>query len=199
MISIKPTDWSIRFSPGMPRHPSGLDDGAVGWKFDFPLWVPKYDDDGQPVGFSSVNYVTTKKKSKLQVGQVLDMTFRVDMSPDVVFEHTRTPPIDPRPAAVRFYLQKGLGNRWWSNPVSAALVDSKYGKMLVVELNPSSWSDVHGQLGDKSRTTLKNFKSAVGGADAVGMTFGGPFFGHGVWLSSGTATFSLLDYAVVEG
>lgn len=192
MISMGANDWNFKFSKGVGRHP--IADGSS-WKFNMPFAL-------QPYG-NTINYLSTAKFDKLQLSQLLSMTFRVVISPDVKFEYGY--PINPglRPANTRFYLQKGLilnnnaNSRWWSNPVSCDLIDAGSGITLSVGLNPSEWSNIYGHMGNYSEGTIKGFITAVARAGRIGITFGGgSFFGHGVWVSQGSATFVMQEYKV---
>lgn len=186
MISLKPADWRLLYGPGMPKHPAP---NGNGWEFDFPIYTRGEDET-----FRSVNYVTTKKFGRLKVGQTLTVNFIIEASPGVVWEYRKN--LDdvntgPRPANLRFFFQKGLNGRWWSNPVSYDCGPTTRG-LLIAPLQAASWSDVRGRMGDQAE---KAFRSAVKGADQIGFTFGGgSFFGHGVWISKGSAKFILKDY-----
>jgi hypothetical protein len=183
-VSMKASDWQLRFSPGMPPHPKAFGNG---WEFDFPLF-----DNLET--FTSINYVTTNRFPRLLPGQTLSMQFQVVASPDAVFEYALNLAKNPCPRAAntRFYIQNGLANRWWSDTVSADLADG--GAILTVTLTPDLWSNTVGLVGTQD---TKSFYSTVKNANAIGMTFGGGcFFGHGVWVSSGTASFILQRFEV---
>jgi len=196
MISLLAADWNFKFGK-MPKHPTTAGDG---WKFEFPYSLPS----DRPPELNSVNYLNTTHFDKLILNQTLRMTFQVTQSDDVVFEYgfgVDNP--GTRPANVRFYLQKGLilsnfaNTRWWSNPVSMDLVLAKETVTIEVILTPAAWSNINGQMGDTNETTINGFNTAVAKAGKIGITFGGgSFFGHGVWVSQGSAEFVLTDYSI---
>ncbi len=67
---------------------------------------------------------------------------------------------------------------------------------ITVPLTPDQWSSV---LGKKGSAAPLEFAEALRGVDKVGMTFGGGcFFGHGVNVSGGEATFTLKDFAIAR-
>jgi len=208
MISMKPTDWNIRFSPGMPKHPQAYgpvvqrSDTLSGWQFDFPFSL--HSVSNKRAKLKSVNYVTTSKFDKLHLGQVLRATFHIVMSPDVYFEYGAGPNNPcPRAANYRLYLQKGkslsdnANTRWWSNPISQDLISAGEEVLLAVPLEPDNWSNIWGHMGDEDNETIKGFFDAVAKAGAVGGTFGGGcFFGHGAGVSKGSAQFIMTEYRV---
>lgn len=170
-------DWEFQYSANVD-----LKKPNVGiFKFSFP------HEDG-------AHYLV--KKTNGIKGKTLSMTYSINGS-DPVF----TAPPDDVPAGVRFYFQhknddmSGSGDaefyRWWSNPVCGIL---RLGvQTLSVPLRPPHWSSVMGKPGtaapDKFRDALRN-------AAVIGITFGGHFFGHGAWLSSGDAAFKLKSWTL---
>lgn len=188
-ISMNPLDWNFKgiYVKASQQHP--IIDGT-GWKFSFS---PKH-----------IEYINTRKFDRLKLGQTLTMTFQVVQSPDVVFEYGFGPGnMGLRPANVRFYIQYGLSlsnfanTRWWSNPVSCDLVEAGDKVTLSVGLNPGEWSNIWGHMGNEDAKTIKGFNLALAKAGKIGITFGGgSFFGHGVWLSQGSATFKMKEYKI---
>jgi hypothetical protein len=62
---------------------------------------------------------------------------------------------------------------------------------LTSVLDPSVWTNCYGQH------DTSGFAGALENAMGIGFTFGGRnFFGHGVYLSSGSATFKVNSYTV---
>lgn len=81
--------------------------------------------------------------------------------------------------------------RWWSNPASAYV----QGGVAIVSapVDPALWSNVNGQYGS-SRPA--EFASAFYDVSHYGITFGACFFGHGVFMQSGSASARLTDYRI---
>jgi hypothetical protein len=193
-IELKAEDWQIRYSPGMPKHPSA--DATGGWDFSFPL---------NPDGTSHVDYVTVPYTGRLEQADTLQLVFEIDASSDAVFDFHTAPPRPPNPGTTpaNFHLflehsgDSSLTNpnyRWWSNPDSYTLQDTNGLVTLDVPLNPSDWSNVDGQFGN---TDVAGFDATLSHMGHIGLTFGGgDFFGHGVYLDQGSATFHLVSYSI---
>lgn len=81
--------------------------------------------------------------------------------------------------------------RWWSNPFSCILRPGK--QTLTVPLQPGQWSSVYGRPGT---TNPIAFRDACNETAYVGMTFGGNFFGHGVWAKTEGAKFKLISFKI---
>lgn len=83
-------------------------------------------------------------------------------------------------------------DRWWSNP---AMLELRAGQqILTVPLQPEFWSSVYGKRGTEA---ARQWAVAVRSIRRAGLTFGGGcFFGHGVFVEGGTATFRLLDFHI---
>ncbi len=105
------------------------------------------------------------------------------------------------PAHVRAYIEQKFKQdivyapgtyRWWSNPIAIELT---YGTFTAVtSFTPDQWSDTFGERGTDA---LAGFAAALAHPQAVGMTFGGGcFFGHGVSVSGGTASFTLRSFTI---
>jgi hypothetical protein len=185
-VSMNAGAWSFLYSPTMPTHPTPHPDG---WSFDFPA------QDGvhylvQPV----TGYVSGSARAK----------FRVETTGTPFFDW-RTNPNNTcdNPASVRLYLQRRGDDmtaakeffRWWSNPVGYTLAPGA--AELVAPLNPAQWSSVLGKRGTDSAAATQGFEAALADLGNVGMTFGGGcFFGHGVFVTGGTARFIATGYAV---
>jgi hypothetical protein len=120
-----PSTWQIRFSPGMPAHPSA---SGSGWAFDFPQGNPCDDET-----CLAVHYVTRPYGKTITDGATLTATFRVDASGAPTFGYkTQKENTCVAPATVRFILQKknddfyAANGRFWSNPVSTQLTGRRY-------------------------------------------------------------------------
>jgi hypothetical protein len=80
--------------------------------------------------------------------------------------------------------------RWWSNPVAITLGAGT--TTITVPLTPESWSSVQGRFGTDNPTATQEFYNTLADVGKIGLSFGaGCFFGHGVYVSGGTATFTL--------
>ncbi len=83
---------------------------------------------------------------------------------------------------------------WWANPVSYTLANGLI--TLSVPLTGDQWSSVFGAFGSDPAAAAA-FADSLANVNGIGVTFGGGcFFGHGVNVSGGPATFQLLSYSV---
>lgn len=201
-ISLYYFDWLFQHSNGMPSAPSG-NINAPGWYFDFPVYNGNVDECAASLTCPSVNYLTTKYSSAIK-GSGLTMSISVATSSGTVFEYrTNSNNTCTTPAKVRFFVQRRgdrtLTNenyRWWSNPVSYELTDGAV--TLTAPLTPDQWSNVNGKFGNYDAAATAGFYDAFNNPERVGMTFGGGcFFGHGVFVTGGTARFTLTNYAIL--
>ena len=77
---------------------------------------------------------------------------------------------------------------WAPSGVTLKLGDSQ---TLTSLLDPSVWTNCYGEH------DTSGFAGALENAMGIGFTFGGQnFFGHGVYLSGGSATFKVNSYTV---
>ncbi len=77
---------------------------------------------------------------------------------------------------------------WAPSGVTLKLGDNQ---TLTSVLDPSVWTNCYGQHDSRG------FAGALENAMGIGFTFGGQkFFGHGVYLSSGSAMFKVNSYTV---
>ena len=68
---------------------------------------------------------------------------------------------------------------------------------LVAPLDPAQWSSVLGKRGTDGAAARHGFEAGLAQLGNVGMTFGGGcFFGHGVFVTGGTARFITTEYVV---
>jgi len=202
-ISTKAGDWSIRYSPGMPSHPSVA---GAGWSFNFPQNVPK-SCPGASCG--SVHYVTTSKVSGIALGQTLTATFTITTTGAPTWNHLTEKDGNTAgglPSSVRMFFQRAHDNlsgsgkyqyyRWWSNPLSIPLTAGTF--TLTVPLLASDWSSVLGQFGNSNANATAGFDNAIANLGNLGFTMGGgSYFGHGINVENGSATFTLLSYSVL--
>ncbi len=223
VITLDPAYWNIRYSIGMPPHPTTNASGP-GWFFDFPVHATSTFDDCNTticatpdidwVAVScceSIHYLTVPYVGPLPSGQSLTATIDISTTGTPVFLYQTSPGNTCNtPATVRFLVQvlEGDGRppyimldenaRWWSNPVSLLLENTGGPVVLAAPIDPAQWSNVAGHKGDFDAETLAGFNAAMQDHNAVGFTFGGGcFHGHGTGLAAGgTARFTLTALAV---
>lgn len=187
--NIDPNVWSSTYE--LPTQE--LNDGLSFNFTPFPRVESKMMREGKPLA------------GILMIQLVLDTTGAV--------EFLRTPEVGndcDAPAKVRVYVEHpdwqnwympdgsekpgARYQRWWSNPIHVVLPE-----LMTVDLNipitPDQWSSVYGEFGDANSDALYWFNKTMGVPLAVGLAFGaGCFFGHGVYISGGTAKFTLKDF-----
>lgn len=174
-VSMKAKDWNIAYSSGMPPHPT--QDASGGWHFDW---------DGE------VHYVLVPFSTPAVRPTVLEMSFRVATTGDVKFHPTQGEvAANFRPMIERQGddMVSEFG-RFWSNQVFHTLSTDNLTHTLTVPLTGDHWTSVYGH---NDGHELKNLLSNLG---YVGITFGGQFFGHGVFVEGGTARFELNSYTL---
>ncbi len=182
VVSQDPQDWFILHGAHMPLHPSSNSEGA--WSFDFP--------SAQAGG--AVSYVETRFHPT-QTPQSVTIVFRVDSDDP---QYVVLDPTDIPPATTRLMIEEqnddfsDPNGRWWAD-ASIYNLGSQDGQTLsfTVPLTYDQWTNVNGQ---KDAQAFSAFLQNLGW---VGMTFGGQYFaGHGVAISSGSATYTLINYTV---
>lgn len=183
-------------TPPTPQ-PATLSLSARSWQDPLDTNVPLSNDSSGALQFTippvghSVNYLITSGP-RAPLGTVT-ATMRIDASPDAVVVANECG--NPR---WRILLMAHGTNwsdpdaRWWSNPASAAVTGGA--ATVSAPLDPSQWSNVNGQVGS-SRPT--EFAAAMRDISHYGVTFGGCFFGHGIFMQSGTATAHITSFQVV--
>jgi hypothetical protein len=192
--SMQADAWDFWFSPGMPEHPTQT---VEGWEFTFPRYEGPLPCR-TPVAHDCprVEYLTTQA-GPLSLGQSIAMTVAISGSPEFRYklEHANT---CDTPASVRLLIQRRDDDltkefhRWWSNPQAILLAEGQH--TITVPLTPDQWSSVFGRKGGAAGG---EFANALREAERIGMTFGGGcFFGHGVNVSGGEATFTMKDFVV---
>ena len=187
---MQASDWSFRYSPGMPANPAATDGG---WQFSFP-------------NRNGVEYLTTSAPPA-SASQSIIATIEIQTVGAPFFEYrTEAENTCETPATVRLFFQRHGDNmsgdgpyefyRWWSNnPVAYQLSAGQVS--LVGDLtDPTQWTSVLGQRGDANAPM---FRAALADLGQVGFTFGGGcFFGHGVYVTpgSGQAVFKATQFMV---
>lgn len=192
VISLAPSAWSAHYSSGVTLKPLV---GMAGFFFDMPA----------PPGH--VNYLTTKRTTPLLESQTISVAGQiVTTSGDPVFiiepEYDGSQCGTP---SVRLYFEQTLPKhvpnateapdtfRWWSNPDAVVFEDGSFA--LSAPVAPGRWSDAGGRFATDP-LAAKGWAAALASPGAVGVTFGGCFFGHGVQVVDGTARFILTSYTI---
>ncbi len=188
--------WDFLFNPGMPEHPR---QAGEGWEFSFPRYEgPLPCRDSLARDCPSVHYLVTQAGGPL-LGYYMAMTVEITGSPEFRYKLRSNNTCDA-PASVRILIQRKDDDytkefhRWWSNPQAIRLAAGQHS--INVPLTPDQWSSVLGKKGDAAP---REFAAALEDVEYIGMTFGGGcFFGHGINVSGGEATFALKAFAVVR-
>jgi hypothetical protein len=141
-------------------------------------------------------YFYTKPPATIARGQMVTLVYSIDGSTPVwgVSDTTDVPP-----ATMHLFLWRSgddlscngamASYRFWAP--SGVTLKPGDNQTLSSVLEPSVWTNCYGQ-----RDT-NGFAGALENAMGIGFTFGGQnFAGHGVYLSSGSATFKVNSYTV---
>jgi hypothetical protein len=141
-------------------------------------------------------YFYTKPPATIAQGQTVTLVYSIDGSTPM---WGVSDPNDVPPATMHLFLWRSgddlscngamASYRFWApSGVSLKLGDSQ---TLSSVLDPSVWTNCYGQH------DTSGFAGALGNTMGIGFTFGGQkFFGHGVYLSRGSATFKVNNYTV---
>jgi hypothetical protein len=141
-------------------------------------------------------YFYTKPPASIAQGQTVTLVYSIDGSTPVWGVSDTN---DAPPATMHLFLWRSgddlscngamASYRFWApSGVRLKLGDSQ---TLTSVLDPSVWTNCYGQH------DISGFAGALENAMGIGFTFGGQnFFGHGVYLSSGSATFEVNSYTV---
>lgn len=173
------TDWMTLYSPGVELKP--LQDGVL--SFDFPQ-SPNH-----------VNYLL-RPYQPVSPNAVVRVEYRIaGLSSTPVFKSVDGGPEVP---TVRPMLQvsgddwQSASGRWWSNPECGDVATGGI-VQLNVPLQPFRWSNVEGKAGQYLPDDFNHVLQNLGN---VALTFGGHFFGHGVYVANGAARFELLSFKI---
>ena len=191
--------WYASSSQTDPPAPGATpyNDASGHLYFDFPEMVNadcKTREPNDPI-CTTVNYFSNTNVATTIIDDgcsgspcMLSITLRVDvLNGTPVFHHTQ-PTEEPLPT-VRVFLA-GVSNqndtkRYWSHDIYYVLGPGTV--TMNVPLDPALWSDVDGLPADLNNGAINRFQSALDNIDRLGVTFGGSFFGHGVFTTGGTA------------
>jgi len=92
---------------------------------------------------------------------------------------------------------QGLGRMSFTGGGSVGHVELTAGEHeLAAQLAPDQWLSVLGKRGDQFGAA-EQFTTAMADLQAVGLTFGGTFAGHGVFAVERPARFTLMSYQTV--
>lgn len=184
VADTSPAAWSFQFSPHAPQ----LVPFGSGFQFSFP------DQDG-------VHYLVTNQRPAVPLTLLTTATIETTGAP--VFDyHTNPNNTCDSPATFRLYFQRrgdilsGQGQyefyRWWNVRAGFAPLARGTHTLLGDLTNPADWISIYGKKGTE---TPEAFRDAVNDIGAMGVTFGGGcFFGHGVFVTGGSATFKLKNF-----
>jgi hypothetical protein len=185
--NVSPSAWSVEFSTDVPQPAAA----SAGWQIPFPT---------SP---GSLNYVVAPVNLNLVGAAAVTATFKITGSnPAFIFTPEPTNTCGGL-ANMHLFIQQQGDNlsgagayqfyRWWSNPADITLALGSFS--LSSPLSSGSWSSVLGAVGDSSAAAQAGFVGAMAKVGNIGMTFGGGCFdGHGVSVTSGSATFNLTGF-----
>jgi hypothetical protein len=131
-------------------------------------------------------------------GKTITATFAIEGV--ATFQYYGQPDACGAPANTRLYFNTNgpfaFTNFWWSNPASAVLTGPGTA-VVTANVEPAEWSDWNGKRGTEDAATVAAFEAAAADPDLVGLSFGGGcFFENGVGVSTGSATFKLINYSI---
>lgn len=198
--------WTATSSPGatLVAKPGALFSVAI------PAAVPPCPDSSG--NCDRLGYVTEAAPA-LQLGQTIAMAGSITASADAVFNYT-TNPDNPttasgHPSSCRIFIQEAGDNgtgvgayayyRWWANdPADVVLGPGPFSiSATLLTSAGGGWTSVNGEQATNSATATSGFQQAVASASTIGFTCGGgSFYGHGVNMSQGSATFTLNSFTV---
>jgi hypothetical protein len=179
VAALRPQDWYIYYSAGMPSHPSADPLGA--WSFEFP--------SAELAGH--VNYIQTPFNATTTPHNVT-ITFKIESD---IPQYKVIDSGDTLPATIHLFFEQqnddlvDPNGRWWAGASAYNLASLDNTTItLVVPLTPDQWSNVDGQRDPRS------FYAALGNVGWIRVTCGGQYFwGHGVALAGGRAKYTLIN------
>jgi len=183
-MSLDPAKWTEGL---VPTYITFRNDTTGALMFDVP-----------GVG-KSVNYAYAPSPSRTITG-TLHVTLRIDATgglPQFIGApeagNTCTAPATMRPFIFANNNDwSGAFSRWWAASDFVTLAPGSY--TLDIPLSPERWTSVNGIAGSAAPT---QFASALQNVSSLGVSFGaGCFYGHGVYVDSGTARWVLTTYEV---
>jgi len=186
-ISMDSDDWHFLFGRGMPPHPTAH--GPNQWLFAFPAIESR----------GVLSYLMHPTPRGRIEASALYAKIEIVTDGPVEFDHyTESHNTSAFPAHARFMIQRKDQltthefDRWWSREIAVKLEAGVH--EMRVPITPELWSSVYGKVGNSSEAALEGFYRALKETDQIGFTFGGGnYFGHGVRVKNGTATFILRE------
>lgn len=177
--------WTFQHSPGMPVNPAQVNPDS--WSFEFP---PQ----------NGVHYLVHAVSGRIAAGAI-SVWVQVARTGQVMEVE---PCGSENVARMRLYFQRrgddlsGAGAyefyRWWSVD-TLPMNDIPSLVQFKVIMDANQWSSVYGKRGDGAPS---EWAAAASDVQAIGMTFGGCFAGHGVYVSGGTANFIAANFGLVQ-
>ena len=182
----------------------------IGWRLEYSSGtILKFTSNNEPYfefpgRRGSVNMLT-KHWDGAATG-TLDITIKITTVDNLIFNLTKNSGSCSNPPAARPWLAvtnwesttdiEDQWSRWWSRYIFMPL---RYAETvnLSVPLLPSFWSNVNGQLGDSSAELSNGFINTIISGGRLGLVFGGGCsYGHGIYVTGGKATLTVLGYNV---
>jgi len=190
-VSMNAGDWEIRYSYGIPPHPTAA---STGWAFSFPAGQDSCVSKRDP-NCPSVHYVTTKYTGSINEAAVIHIEGKIEADPAVVWNY-RFDKANKCNTPARAHVMLQIKNddlitsdgRYWSN-TGIPLTNGSF--TLNIAVVGGNWTNVDGGFNkDGFDNLLKNMGN-------VGFTLGGGcFFGRGVSVSGGEAKFYLNSFNI---
>ena len=195
-LSLKKADWGII---GDKQVKLSNNNGSL--IFNFPSAV-NTGNDSATASPPTMNYLFTGYQGSIAGYTAISVTLQVSTSGTPFFNYqtesfnTCVFPAHARPYFAANGVDLGVEfGRWWSNPIAYELGPGTV--TLTIPLTPDAWSSVYGKFGNYDSATMAMFQEALQTVTEVGLTFGGGcFFGHGIYVTGGTAEFQLLSYSI---
>ena len=176
--------------------------GGPTWKVESGLPTNGNSVDFTQSGPPFLNYLT-KTVNGIN-GSALSINYTITTTGNPIFDYrtnTNNTCGAGSPGTVRLFFQRkgddfsGAGlyqqYRYWS--INGFQELNPGTNTITATLDPSQWSDVYGKKGSDFPD---RFQAAINNAENVGVTFGGGcFYGHGVKVTGGTATFTVNSFS----
>ena len=203
---------NIAFAQSHTSHARWTPPDPIGWRLEYsPRTTLTITSEGPSFQFpngkanSSVNMLT-KWWPGTTAGS-LAVTTRIVTTGTPIFRLRQGPePQCSNPPAARAWLATTdwtngslpdyEWNRWWSRDGYTVLGPGT--TSIDVPLDPAGWSNVNGQLASSTPEATTHFWRVVNQGGRLGLVFGGGCsYGHGIYVTGGTAVFTILQYDVL--
>ena len=207
MTTLPGSRWQADLTRGGWDNPA--DDGLL----SNPPLTFQISSDPAAQGFGSYVWQTFQPSVPMQIGGTLTMAIQFSATPGTTINWINdTDNTCPSPAAVHLMIA-GQNNevpyepfaddnvgRWWFD--SQVLVISDLSGNAIpgaitfrALIDPSQWSGVFGESGLRADGSIDpNFLASLAGVNNVAITLGGGcFFGHGIVISVGSASITILS------